>query len=123
MDEKKITKFAFGSGLLFLFFHFYYRMPDESTRVAVQTVQAVLAVLTVASNGAPALLYFRRKKRFGAKEAAFTALYILQAVVLACYFASGFSNTASVVILASAAVLIVWQSMILNPPKKGGGKP
>ena len=124
MNERKITKFAFGAGLLFLFFRFFYRMPEGSSAAAVRAVQTALAALTVVSDGAPALVVLcRKKRRFGAQAAVFTALYALQAAMLAWYLAGGSPDAPAVVILFTAAALITWQSMILNPPKKGGGKP
>ena len=75
MDEKKITKFAFGCGILLLFFRFFYTFEDASVR---ETVLLALSALTVVSDGTPALIRFGRKKKFGRREAFFTMLYLLE---------------------------------------------
>lgn len=119
MDEKKITKFAFGCALMFLFFRFFYQFPDENARPAVE---AVFAALTAVSDGAPALIFLAKKKQFGTKEAVFAAIYAGQLAALGFGIAGGFQLLPAAVLSVLAAVLIVWQSLILNPPKKGGSQ-
>jgi hypothetical protein len=115
MDEKKITKFALGCGLLLLFFRFYY---DFQSKAVQDVVLLALAAFTVVSDGLPALIRFGIAKKFGRQEIIFTMLYIVQAVALICTVTSSLAPPPIILLLILAAVLIVWQSIILNPLKK-----
>lgn len=116
MSEQKINKTVIGCAALLIFFRFFYHFPAEMIRFVVLSA---IAVLMTVFDGIPVLVTCAKRKIFGARQAGFAALYILQITALVCVFWTGFGVPSTVLLLVFAAVLGVWQHCVLTKKAEG----